>query len=94
MRRLLLLPALLWSACAPAQTAPPMPPVDDGRMFGHFPYADVGAAALVPAPPGFAVGQRCLLQPAVIPSLRLLLAAKAASGVPGTLHGLDRKSVV
>ena len=122
MRRLLLLPALLWGASAAAQVAPPpnspsspsaappsappppIPPAatppdstpsgstlpgSDGRLFGHFPYGDVTRAGLVSGPAGFAIGQSCLLQPAVIPALALLLAAKAASGVPGALHAVS-----
>ena len=103
MRRLLLSPMLIRSVPVAAQTpavpAPPptaqasapspVPPVSDGRLFGHFPYADVTQAGLVLAPAGFAVGQPCRIQPAVANSLALLLGAKAASGVPGTLHGVS-----
>lgn len=88
MRRLLLLPAFFWSVCAAGQVLP-VPGSDDGRMFGHFPYADVTPAGLVLAPPGFAIGQPCHLQPAVLPDLARLLAAKAASGVPGRLYGVS-----
>ena len=63
-------------------------PTADGRLFGHFPYPDT-PAGLVSAPRGFAIGQPCRLQPAVVESLTLLLAAKAASGVPGALHGVS-----
>ena len=103
MRRFLLLPVLLFASPVVAQIAPPVvppapspspanaavPAPSDGRMFGHFPYVDVTAARLVLAPPGFAVGQPCRIQPDVAASLALLLAAKAASGVPGTLHGVS-----
>lgn len=103
MRRLLLLArmpgaSLLWSAAATAQMLPaprsptrtwPAQPSGDGRMFGHFPYADATPAGLASAPPGFALGQPCRLQPAVIADLARLLAARAASGVPGTLHAVS-----
>jgi D-alanyl-D-alanine carboxypeptidase len=84
--------ASLSSAPAPrspvaAPIAAPAPP--DGRLFGHFPYVDVGASGLILAPPGFALGQPCRVQPAVADALVLLLAAKAGSGVPGALHGLS-----
>lgn len=83
--------ALAPSVAAPAQSAPASATDEatDGRRFGHLPYADATAAGLVLAPPGFALGQPCRVQPAVIPDLTRLLAAKAASGVPGTLHGLS-----
>jgi D-alanyl-D-alanine carboxypeptidase len=100
MRRPFLLLALSTAAPATAQTpapavAPaPLPPAtapipSDGRLFGHFPYADIGSTGLVSAPAGFAIGQSCRVQPAVADALALLLAAKAAAGVPGTLHGLS-----
>jgi D-alanyl-D-alanine carboxypeptidase len=79
-------------AAAPTALSTPTPaavPTSDGRLFGHFPYADVGQPGLVLAAPGFAVGQPCRLQPVVANSLALLLSAKAASGVPGTLHGVS-----
>jgi len=77
------------AASAPAPSTRPDLPASDGRLFGHFPYVDTTAAGLVLAPPGFAVGQPCRVQPAVADALALLLAAKLASGVPGSLHGVS-----
>lgn len=78
----------------PSPLPPPSPPLmiqplPDERRFGHLPYADVGAAALVSAPPGFAVGQPCRVQPPVAAAIAELTAAQAASGVPGTLRAVS-----
>lgn len=88
----LLAVAALTAAATPAAAqllqVQPLPP-SDGRMLGHLPYTDVGRAALVDAPAGFAVGQPCRVQPAVAAALVRLLAAKAASGTPGELRGVS-----
>ena len=98
MRRLLDLPllALLLLTSAPATSqvtvppgASPLTPAPDERLFGHLPYADAGAAALVSAPNGFALGQPCRVRPAVAAALGSLLAAQAASGVAGVLRGVS-----
>uniref|UniRef100_UPI00157584AE M15 family metallopeptidase n=1 Tax=Sphingomonas bacterium TaxID=1895847 RepID=UPI00157584AE len=72
-----------------AQAAAPGPAADGERRLGHLPYADVGVAALVSAPAGFAVGQPCQVQPAVAAALGELMAAQAASGVAGTVRGVS-----
>lgn len=81
-------PVAALAASGPMPTTP-AEPTAEGRLFGHFPYSDVTQGGLAMAPPGFAIGQPCRLQPAVADALALLLAAKAASGVPGTLHGVS-----
>lgn len=96
MRRLLALPALATVTAVPPPQVPAVvrapPPASltaDDRHFGHLPYADIGAEALVSAPPGFALGQPCQVQPAVAAALAALVAAKAASGVAGELRGVS-----
>jgi D-alanyl-D-alanine carboxypeptidase len=87
------LAAVLALACAPASAqllqVQPLPPAENDAMLGHLPYADVGRAALVDAPAGFALGQPCRVRPAVAAALARLLAAKTASGVPGELRGVS-----
>ena len=91
VRPVLLLPGLFAAGAVPAhgQAMVQPLPVADERLHGHLPYPDAGAAALVPAPAGFALGQPCRVQPAVAAALSALLAAKAASGVPGELRGVS-----
>ena len=62
----------------------------DGRVLGHIPYEEVAAAELAPAPPGFALGQPCFVNRAILPDLEsLLAAARATPGVGDTLHGIS-----
>ena len=100
MRRLLAMPLLATITPVSAQLPPPagplpmiqplmIQPLPDDRRFGHLPYADVGAAALVAAPPGFAIGQPCRVQPPVAAALAELTTAETASGIAGTLHGVS-----
>ena len=87
-----LFPAVAMAAAAPeqlcaGQTALPGP---DGRVLGHLPYQQVAASDLVPAPPGFAVGQPCLIHRDAAPDLvRLLHAASGVPGVAGQLHAIS-----
>lgn len=75
---------------ASAQPAELPPPMADGRMFGHLPYIEAEPAALVPAPPGFAIGPSCLLHRDVAPDLaRLLAAAAQTPGVGTSLRGVS-----
>lgn len=87
------LAAALALACPPAAAQllqiQPLPATEGEAMLGHLPYADVGRAALVKAPPGFALGQPCRVQPAVAAALVRLLAAEVASGTPGELRGVS-----
>jgi D-alanyl-D-alanine carboxypeptidase len=62
----------------------------DGRLLGHIPYDEVPASELVPAPPGFAIGQPCFVNRAMLPDLtRLIDAARAAPGVGNSLRGVS-----
>jgi len=66
------------------------PPGPDGRVAGHFPYADAGPGDIVPAPAGFGLKPYCRLHRAMIADLqRLLDAARADPSVGGTLRGLS-----
>ena len=76
-------PAIAQTAAAPAQTTP------DGRLYGHFPYAEADPATLVDAPPGFAVGQECRVQPAMIPDLTRLIAAAHDAHLGAELRGVS-----
>lgn len=90
-----LLPRLLaLTALAPATAAAQLcdgrstPVAADGRALGHLPYGDVAEAELVEAPPGFAVGQRCMVRRDALADLQRLLSAAAAEA-PGTLRGIS-----
>ena len=62
----------------------------DGRMLGHIPYAQVRAADLVDAPPGFAIGNRCLVNRAIAADLtRMLAAANALPAIRGKLRAIS-----
>lgn len=61
----------------------------DGRALGHLPYGDVAESELVEAPPGFAVGHRCMIRRDVYADLQRLLAAAAQEAPGGTLRGLS-----
>jgi len=62
----------------------------DGRVLGHIPYEQADPSELVSAPPGFAIGQPCLIQRDVAPDLaRLLAAAANTPGVGTALHGIS-----
>ena len=72
---------------APSDLPPPMP---DGRMFGHLPYAEAARTDLLVAPPGFAVGLPCLIHRDAAPDLtRMLAAAAATPGVGASLHSVS-----
>lgn len=60
-----------------------------GRLYGHLPYAEADPATLVEAPPGFAVGQPCQVQPALIPDLTRLIAAVHDAHLGGELRGIS-----
>ncbi|WP_312490823.1 M15 family metallopeptidase [Sphingomonas sp.] len=65
-------------------------PGPDGRLAGHFPYGDAPDDALVPAPPGFAVGKSCYIRREMLADLeRLLAAARGDPAVMGHLRGLS-----
>lgn len=59
------------------------------RLYGHLPYAEADPATLVEAPPGFAVGQPCQVQPALIPDLVRLIAAVHDAHLGGALRGVS-----
>ena len=96
LHRAILAPALLIAllvapTLADAQlcgdTATPTP---DGRLLGHFPYGDVPDDELVQAPPGFALGQGCVIRKEVLPDLaRLIAAADGDPAMRGQLRGLS-----
>lgn len=66
------------------------PPGPDGRVAGHFFYGDAAPSELVPAPPGFALGQPCYVRRDMLPDLeRLLAAARGDPAVMGQLRGLS-----
>lgn len=72
--------------CA-GQMATPGP---DGRVLGHLPYRQSEPADLVPAPPGFALGQPCLIHRDAAPDLtRMLHAAAGVPGVAGQLRAVS-----
>ena len=83
------LPAMLFRLIAAAMLASLLIAPVSARLYGHIPYGEVAPATLVAAPPGFAVGQPCRLQPAVIGDLaRMIAAARAA--LPGSeLRGIS-----
>ncbi|WP_343527785.1 M15 family metallopeptidase [Sphingomonas sp.] len=88
--------ALLTLAAAPtlvqAQSCdgPLPPPGPDGRVAGHFPYADAPPGELLPAPPGFALGKPCYVRREMLADLeRLLAAARGDPAVMGQLRGLS-----
>ncbi|MEG3124605.1 M15 family metallopeptidase [Sphingomonas sp. GB1N7] len=65
-------------------------PGPDGRVLGHLPYIQTVATDLVPAPPGFALGQPCLVHRDAAPDLaRLLHAAAGVPGVAGQLRAIS-----
>lgn len=73
-----------------AQTAVPSAEITpDGRLYGHFPYAEADPATLVDAPRGFAVGQECKVQPAMIPDLTRLIAAAHDAHLGAELRGVS-----
>ena len=66
------------------------PPMQDGRMFGHLPYAEAARTDLLAAPPGFSIGLPCLVHRDAAPDLtRMLAAAAATPGVGKALHGVS-----
>ena len=66
------------------------PPMLDGRMLGHLPYAEVARSDLVPALPWFAIGQPCIIHRDAAPDLaRMLAAAAFAPGVGRSLRGVS-----
>ena len=76
-------PAGLYPGDLPAAMA-------DGRMLGHLPYPEVAIGDLVAAPPGFAVGQPCVINRDAAPDLaRMLTAAALTPSVGKTLRGLS-----
>lgn len=77
-------PAFAQNATLPIQIVP-----DDGRLYGHFPYAEADPATLVDAPPGFAVGQECKVQPAMIADLTRLIAAEHGAHLGAELRGVS-----
>ncbi len=72
---------------AASELPPPMP---DGRMFGHLPYAEAARTDLLVAPPGFSIGLPCLVHRDAAPDLtRMLAAAAATPGVGKSLYGVS-----
>lgn len=65
-------------------------PFMDGRLLGHLPYGDASPFDLVAAPPGFGIGENCLIQRAAAVDLtRLLNAANAVPEVANQLRGVS-----
>uniref|UniRef100_UPI0035C9671E M15 family metallopeptidase n=1 Tax=uncultured Sphingomonas sp. TaxID=158754 RepID=UPI0035C9671E len=66
------------------------PAMADGRMLGHLPYPEMARSELVAAPPGFALGQPCLVHRDAAPDLTRMFAAAALSpGVGKALRGVS-----
>jgi len=78
----------LAAAMASAATIPPAR-AQDARLYGHLAYAEADPAMLTEAPPGFAVGQPCAVQPAVVPDLVRLIAAVHDAHLGGELRGVS-----
>jgi D-alanyl-D-alanine carboxypeptidase len=76
-------PAFAQTLAEPAQTTP------DGRLYGHIPYTEADPTTLVDAPAGFAVGQECKVQPAMIPDLTRLIAAAHDAHLGAELRGIS-----
>ncbi|MGN6376288.1 MAG: M15 family metallopeptidase, partial [Sphingomonas sp.] len=76
-------PTLARNADLPSATTP------DGRLYGHIAYAEADPAVLVDAPKGFAVGQECKVQPAMIPDLTRLIAAAHEAHLGADLRGVS-----
>jgi len=76
---------------AAARAAQSIPTVQSPgyRLYGHLPYAQADPATLVSAPAGFAVGQPCEVQPAMIPDLVRLIAAAHDAHLGGELRGVS-----
>ena len=79
--------ALMMSALSPAFAQDVASP--DARLYGHLPYSETDPATLVEAPKGFAVGQPCQVQAAVIPDLTRLIAAVHDAHLGGELRGVS-----
>jgi zinc D-Ala-D-Ala carboxypeptidase len=93
-------PVALPTAPPPTSTAFARPPValcgrgsvtpgTDGRLLNHFPYPEMPASALVPAPD--ALGDTsCRVHPAMLPDLnRLIAASNADARVAGKLRAVS-----
>ena len=76
---------------APSVDANDLPAaMPDGRMFGHLPYVEASRSDLLFAPPGFEIGQPCLVHRDAAPDLTRMLAAAAATPEVGTsLRGVS-----
>jgi D-alanyl-D-alanine carboxypeptidase len=77
------------AAAAPTQAAPqlcngelsPVAPTADGRLFGHFPYAEAAGGSLA-APPAALAGGNCqYVHNDALPNLQSLLKAAKTDGV-------------
>ncbi len=83
-------PPILVPTVQPRATGDLPPPMLDGRMLGHLPYAEVARAELVAAPPWFAIGPACFVHRDAAPDLtRMLAAAALAPGVRRTMRGVS-----
>ena len=81
---------VLSSTLAAADPGDLPPPLPDGRMLGHLPYAEASRTDLLVAPPGFAIGLPCLIHRDAAPDLtRMLAAAALTPGVGRSLHGVS-----
>jgi len=83
--RLLATLAALSFAAAPAAAQQ----ASAGGLYGHIPYGEADAATLVDAPAGFAQGQRCRVQPAMLADLSRLIAAARTANPRSELRGLS-----
>ena len=81
--------ALTAIALAFAFVAPAAAQNASTRLYGHLPYAEADPAMLVEAPAGFAVGQSCEVQPALVPDLIRLIAAVHDAHLGSELRGVS-----
>src|SRR5690242_21764288 len=87
--RAILLAAFALILSAPSAAFAQGVPSPDARLYGHLPYSETDPATLVEAPRGFAVGQPCALQAAVIPDLTRLIAAVHDAHLGSELRGVS-----
>lgn len=71
--------------------SPPVKLGADGRLLNHYPYADVSSGKLVSVPAGFGSGNCQLVQSAMLPSLKAMIAAakKENPAVGNALMGIS-----
>ncbi len=65
----------------------PVAPAADGRLFGHYPYAEASSASLAAPPAGLGGGNYQFVHRDALPDLQAMVKAAKANGV--TLTGLS-----